>query len=1134
MIKLDARDVARFVAEILARRPGYTPEWTPSESGLDAALAQIAARYWQAIVQRLNQAPEKNKLAFLDTLGVQLIPAQAARTPMVFRLAGNVPDARLPAGTQVAAPPPPERSDQIIFETERATGIAVAKLKEVVSLWPGRDQYIDHSAAFLAGEAFQPFRKKLMQNTPHHIYIAHDTLLALAGASMVDATFELTTPSSERLEIIWEYWDGKVWRQFKSMLPQCDDEEARRLDSTDGLQFSGRFILGTDCAETAKTSVNGVEAFWVRGRLDEPMPPNPAQVLPEVESIKLSTAIARTLALAGSHTEKLLGGVNKRLTVRVIDDSGAPLRGVNVANFDLNNKQITDINGIARFRIIRDNNVFISIEPFQQTVVMKTDLILEDDREVTFTLAAEGLQPDKALSDVGAVDVTKPFFPFGQIPQPGSTFYFTHQEAFSKPGAKLQIYIQPSITPQDGLESEQKPTQAGGDPAGGGVNAIVVNPPGTTTFSHTLSWEYWNGKRWATLDSYTNVPVEAVSPKDFTGTGIITSLTVPVDLTETEVNGQKGLWMRVRLVSGGYGFVTTIRSGPNFENRHSFPVTKPPAVSKFLLGYTWQYGPFYPEHVLTYNDFRYEDRTDEARLPGETFQPFKPVDDRTPALYLGFDKKLPVDRLGILFDILEQRGDTNGPALLWQYWDGFSWEDLVVEDETRNLRLPGIVSFIGPDESEPLARFGAPRFWLRARLTEDGPPGEPLIRGLFPNAVQSVQHRTVVDEPLGASTGQPNQTFAFTQVPVLEGEYIEVRELAGLRANTEWRFVAQEVFGDVAVIRDIADLLAREGAQSEVIKGDLRLKRDRQKRVIEVWARWRERPHLLFSGPNDRHYAVNRAQGLLLFGDAKNGKAPPVGAAILARQYRTGGGAAGNVAARTVTQILAPAGGIEQAFNPLPAGGGADGEAIEQLSVRGPRTLRHRGRALLAQDYETFAVEASPAVAFARAISGRDPGGRRVPGWVTLLIIPHSVEPRPWPSFGLRELVRRHIEERASADLAAAHRIYVTGPEYLPIDVDAVIVPLDPAEAGLVEQRARALLGNFFHPLRGGPEGRGWDLGRDVFLSDVAAALERVAGVDYVKELSLLVNSESQGGRVKVADDRVVVAGQFRISPVQT
>jgi hypothetical protein len=1129
MAKLDGREVVELLAELLARRPGYTPEWTPSADGLDAALAQIAARFWQAIIQRLNQAPEKNKFAFLDTLGVQLIPAQAAGATVVFRLADNVPDARIPANTRIAAPPPPERNDQIIFETERATGLAVAKLKEVISLWPGRDQYIDHSAAFLAGEAFQPFKKKLLQNTPHHLYIAHDMLLALAGKSSVDVIFDLTTASSEHLDILWEYWDGKVWRQFKDLQPQCDDEEARKLDSTDGLQFSGRFILQTDCAETGKTVVNGIEAFWVRGRLEEPLPPNPAQVSPAVESIKLSASIARTLALAGRHTVRK-GAANNPLIVQVIDDSGAPLRGVVVANGAFN-KHITDSDGLAEFNVIAGVDVFISVEPFRQKIVIETDS--DFDQRVTFTLAAEGLQPDKAFSDAGEEDVTRPFFPLGQIPQPGSAFYFNHQEVFSKPGAKLEIYIQPSITLQDGLAPEPKPSQSDEN---GGINllsnAIVVNST-TTTFSHTLNWEYWNGIRWATLDSYTNQPVESLSPKDFTGTGIITGLTVPFDMAETDVQGEKGLWMRVRLVSGGYGFMSTIRSGANFDNRHSFPVTKPPAISKFLIGYTWQHGPFYPEHVLAYNDFQYEDRTEEARLPGETFKPFKPVDDRTPSLYLGFDKKLPVDRLGILFNIEELRDDTNGPALLWQYFDGFSWEDLTVEDGTRNLRAPGIVSLIGPEDSESFARFDRPLHWLRAALKEDGPPGEPTINGLFPNAVQAIQHQTVIDEQIGASTGQPNQTFAFSQIPVLEGERIEVREVAGLRANVEWRLVALEVFGgDEAAVREVEALLAREGTQTEIGKGDLRLTRDRNKRVTEVWTRWQSRRHLLFSGPNDRDYIVNRAQGLLLFGDATNGKVPPAGAAILARQYRTGGGVAGNVAAKTITQILGPIGGIEEVFNPLPASGGADGESFAQYEIRGPQTLRHRGRALLPGDYETFAREASPAVAFARAIPARDPGGRKAPGWVTLLLIPQSGEPRPQPSFGLREDVRQHIETHASADLAAAHKIHIAGPDYLPIDVDAVIVPLDPAEAGSVEQRARAALETFLHPLRGGPEGRGWDLGRDVFLSDIAAILERVAGIDYVKELSLLLDSESQGERVKVAADRVVVAGQIRLSLV--
>ncbi|NIP84130.1 MAG: putative baseplate assembly protein, partial [Planctomycetales bacterium] len=173
---------------------------------------------------------------------------------------------------------------------------------------------------------------------------------------------------------------------------------------------------------------------------------------------------------------------------------------------------------------------------------------------------------------------------------------------------------------------------------------------------------------------------------------------------------------------------------------------------------------------------------------------------------------------------------------------------------------------------------------------------------------------------------------------------------------------------------------------------------------------------------------------------------PPVGAIIQARRYRTGGGLAGNVPAESISQLLSGVGGVESVSNPKAAEGGADAEALENLAWRGSQTLRHRGRSLAPADYETMAREASPAVAVARALPGLDPGGRERPGWVTLIIIPNSAEDRPWPSFGLREHVRRYIAQRAPAAVAAAGGLYVTGPQYQPVDVSATIVPRDPTQ----------------------------------------------------------------------------------------
>lgn len=618
---------------------------------------------------------------------------------------------------------------------------------------------------------------------------------------------------------------------------------------------------------------------------------------------------------------------------------------------------------------------------------------------------------------------------------------------------------------------------------------------------------------------------------DFEATEII-EFTVPADIEATKVNDQEALWMRARLVSGGFGFARTIlwHDQQKTENQFTYVVSQPPSVAAFRLGYTWRYGPFHAEQVRTYNDFQFEDHTYEAKWPGEIFLPFNRLKDVTPALYLGFDKKLPVDRLGFYFEIEEKKGDTEGPALVWEYFDGADWRNLAVEDETNNLRVPGIMSFIAPDDSQPLGRFGRDLHWIRARLKEDGPPGAPVFEGISTNAVWASQQRTLTDTPLGASSGLPDQTFVFTQIPVLGGERIEVRELSGARANVEWRIIAIEVSGgDSNVIRELEEALGRESAQSDLIYGDIRLRRDRNKKVAEVWVEWKSQPHLFFSESNDRHYVVDRARGLLLFGNGVNGKIPPPASQILARKHRAGGGKIGNVARGAIKQMLGAIAGVQGVSNPRAAEGGADAETLEQFSERAPCSIRHRGRAILPSDYETLAREASAAVGFARAIPTRNDSGRQMPGWITLIIIPNSDEEQPWPSFGLRQQVRKYIGERAPGDVAEAGHVYVTGPDYLLIDVTATVAPLDPAEAGVVEQRSRQALDAFLHPLDGGPDRRGWELGRDVYVSDIAAALERVEGVDYVKEIDLLVDGQLKGERVAVGDNRIVAAGRIKL-----
>jgi len=1121
-ITLEPRRAEEFVNQLLVKRLGYVPEWQPQAKGVDTALAWIYARYLYAIVQRLNQAPEKNKLAFLDLLGLSLVPAQPARAPIVFDIAPTGPDSQAPANTQVAAPPPPGSSDQIVFETETATGLAAAKLKQVVSLWPGRDQYIDHSSEFLGSQPFQPFLKRLLVDTPHAIYLAHDTILALAGDSTVDVEFELTQPSAEPLSLLWQYWDGQVWRGFKSARPACSEKDAEHADSTNGFQNSGKFRLDSDCAETKKTEVNGVQGFWIRGLLTERLVDR-TKPLPIVETIQLSTVIQRELRATLKIDPKDTGpssGTQTSIQASLANEAGEKLSNLTVKVTDPLNPNFTEQAMLphpteeGRYDVDIESSrqyEFKASFPKLEATGRARNLDLQRALTAQITFNVQGLDPDKAFADGTKLDLTKPFYPFGQQPQPGSAFYFNSEEVFSKVNATMQVYVAKTATP---LDSFDIPNTSGGS---AGTNQV------RTALDHLIAWEYWNGRKWNILFETTSFADEEAEVIDFPR--------IPYDMTRTTVNNEDGFWMRARLVRGGYGFFTEVPSNAGGAvNKFTYVISQPPALAAFRIGYGWSSPREHAEQVRTYNDFKYEDHTYDAKWPGATFAPFKVVNDLMPALYLGFDKKLPVDDIGLYFDIVEQKGDTLGPAMLWEYFDGSAWQELSFEDETRNLRLPGIFSFVAEDDSQPLARFGTELHFIRGRLKEDGPPGEPTVNGIFPNAVWATQHRTLNDTPLGASNGLPNQVFRFTQIPVLAGEQIEVRELAGARANVEWRILALEISsGDADIIREMEDLLGREGLQTDIIKGDLRLRRDKDKKVIEAWVTWEEVPHFFASGPDDRHYVIDRARGLVFYGDGVRGRIPEPGSQILSRRHQSGGGLAGNVAAGVIKQLLGAVAGVQGVSNPRAAEGGADGETIEKFSLRGPQSIRHRGRAISLSDYETLAKEASPAVAVARAIATRNAGGQSVPGWVTLVIIPQSDEPRPWPSFGLRQQVLAYIEKRAPADIVAADQIYITGPDFVSIDVRATLSPQIFSEAGVVEKRARQALEDFLHPLRGGPERTGWLPGRNVYLSDVAAVLERVDGIDYVKDLALLVNGALHNDQVTIADDRVVVAGKIRL-----
>ncbi|HKP29506.1 MAG TPA: hypothetical protein VJU15_08880, partial [Gemmatimonadales bacterium] len=117
----------------------------------------------------------------------------------------------------------------------------------------------------------------------------------------------------------------------------------------------------------------------------------------------------------------------------------------------------------------------------------------------------------------------------------------------------------------------------------------------------------------------------------------------------------------------------------------------------------------------------------------------------------------------------------------------------------------------------------------------------------------------------------------------------------------------------------------------------------------------------------------------------------------------------------------------------------------------------------------------------------------------------------------------------ARAPAAIARHIAVIPALYFPVGVDVIVSPRHPALSGPVVDAVKGALARFLHPLTGGPEERGWPFGRDVYASDLCAALESLADLDHVDSMSLLVAGSPVGDHVAVPEDRIVVAGDLTV-----
>ena len=149
------------------------------------------------------------------------------------------------------------------------------------------------------------------------------------------------------------------------------------------------------------------------------------------------------------------------------------------------------------------------------------------------------------------------------------------------------------------------------------------------------------------------------------------------------------------------------------------------------------------------------------------------------------------------------------------------------------------------------------------------------------------------------------------------------------------------------------------------------------------------------------------------------------------------------------------------------------------------------------------------------------------PGMITLVVLPFLPAGRPYPSPGLLGVVTAYLNRRR----IIGTRVQVVGPNYVEVSVQAEVQSDAGIDKTRLQQSIVDALNNFFDPLIGGPDGKGWPFGRDVYRSEILRVIDRVHGVDHVNSMDLLTDGcEATCGNVCLGPISLVAASEHAIA----
>jgi hypothetical protein len=157
-------------------------------------------------------------------------------------------------------------------------------------------------------------------------------------------------------------------------------------------------------------------------------------------------------------------------------------------------------------------------------------------------------------------------------------------------------------------------------------------------------------------------------------------------------------------------------------------------------------------------------------------------------------------------------------------------------------------------------------------------------------------------------------------------------------------------------------------------------------------------------------------------------------------------------------------------------------------------------RAASTLDYERLAF-ATPGVQLARVRAFPDTDldvpCADAPGTLSVVVVPFLPRGEPRPTSRVVTLVAR----RLAASRTLGTRLRVRGPTYVGVSVAASLQAAAGVDRSRLTSEIEEAIRRFLDPLIGGPGGRGWPFGRDVYRAELMQVVSLVPGVHLVAEM---------------------------------